>query len=196
LNKFTTPGEGELRDIHEIPSGPVVLYVGRLSKEKGVKYLIQALNRIDEPPTAVIVGEGSDRERLEQMVSLNKKDVNIKFVGRVRHNKLVEYYNMADITIVPSLYEALPFVAIEALATKTPVIASNVGGIPEVVEDGESGFLVPPKKAEAIRKKINKLLSDSSLRKKFGQRGRRTVEKKFTVDRMADKTEEMLTRLL
>ena len=126
-----------------------------------------------------------------QKLGLSEK---VQFLGY--QNNILEILRSMDIFILPSLWEGMPNAILEAMAAGLPVVATNVGGTPEVVVDGETGFLVPPRDPEALANAIKLLIDDPELRKKFGQAGRERVERHFTIQETVRKTEELYLRLL
>lgn len=141
---------------------PVVLFVGRLVEIKGVTYLIEAMKNIDAK--LVIVGDGPLKNDLMQQAAPQKDK--ICFMGSRTHEELIKIYASADVFVAPSITaangdkEGLGLVLLEAMASGLPVIGSNSGGIPEIVHDGENGFLTREKDSKAIAQKINALLTN------------------------------------
>ncbi len=150
-----------------------VLYVGRLAVEKGVTHLLEALTRLPELEV-VIAGEGPLREELEeQAASLPRPP---RFVGRLSHDELPGLVNRARLQAVPSPSEPFGMVVIEAMACGTPVVASRVGGIPEILEDGpgegaKGGWLVPPIDPAALATTIAAALADDDELHRRGAEG-------------------------
>lgn len=103
---------------------------------------------------------------------------------------------MADVFVLPSRSEAFPNVVLEAMASGLPVVATNVGSVAELVEEGATGFLVPHDDAAALQRRIRELLLDVNKAKAFGARGRAVVEKSFPIDGMCRKREELFSSLL
>ena len=174
-----------------------LLFIGRLSVLKGVQYLIKAFRAIKEEYSnlkLVIVGTG-DFENYLRDLSHGMEDV--VFTGHVDSltNKKLLYENCL-VVAVPSLYEGLPMVVLEAMACKKTVIASDVGGIPTLIRHGKNGFLVKPGDSKSLEKFIRILLEDANLRKNMGSFGRKLVEKEFTVDKMVDETLKVYEPLL
>ena len=165
-----------------------ILFVGRLdSYRKGVHFLLQALKKLNEeklPCKLTIIGDGPYRPRLEKLArALNLR--NTEFLGHIPNERLPVYYNQADMFVLPSCAEGMSNVILEAMACGLPVIATNVGGNPELVENEETGLLVPPENVEALHASFKKLLSDKKLRERMGSSGRKKVEEYFTWDRIA-----------
>jgi glycosyltransferase involved in cell wall biosynthesis len=166
-----------------------ILFVGRLSVLKGAQFAIEAFKsiRMEHPNLKMaIVGKGDFENHLRDLARGIK---NLVFTGYVSSLKIRKtLYENSLLVVVPSLYEALPMVVLEAMACGKAVVASNVGGIPLVVRNGESGFLAKPGDSKDLERLINILCEDSKLRESMGSFGRRLVEKEFSVDRMVDRT--------
>lgn len=164
----------------------LVIYVGRLDKEKGIEYLIKAARKI--PAEIYILGGGDFKETLEKMVK-ELKLTNVHFVGYLNKDsikELREFYQRADVAVVPStVKEALGLVILEAMACGTPVVASNIGGIPNIVKDGKTGFLVRPRASDDIAEKVNKILENEKLRADMSERSRKLIEDRFTWEKAA-----------
>lgn len=168
----------------------VILYAGHFGFRKGILYLIEAMNEIlREEPDAFLLCVGGTPKWLGTDIywkTLSKKlrEANIqahaKLLGQVPHQQLPFYYSMADVFAFPSLYEAMGKVIVEAMACETPVVASRVGGIMEIVKDGINGILVEPRNVRDLEKAILMVLQDDQLARKLSQKGRETVESKFT----------------
>lgn len=166
-----------------------VLFIGRLSVLKGAQYAIEAFRGINKehPSTKLaIVGKGDYESHLK---NLARGMGNVVFLGSVNSTKVKRIlYENSLLVVVPSFYEALPMVVLEAMACSKAVVASNVGGIPLLVRNGKSGFLAKPGDSKDLERLINILCEDGKLRESMGSFGRRLVEKEFSVDRMVDRT--------
>ena len=166
-----------------------VLFMGRLSVLKGVQYLIKAFSSIKKEYSRlklVIVGSGNFENHLRNLAHGVKDVVFTGYVDSLADKKLL-YENCLAVA-VPSLYEGLPMVVLEAMACRKAVIASDVGGIPMLIKHGENGFLVKPGDYKSLEKSIRTLLEDEDLRKSMGSCGRKLVAKEFTIDKMVDET--------
>jgi glycosyltransferase involved in cell wall biosynthesis len=154
----------------------IVLYVGRLSKEKGIDYFIASSqlvrNRLDVK--FVVIAPVAKKIYIEV---LEKNDIECH-VG-VSLKELVAWYQKADIFVLPSSHEAFPLVILEAMACETPVVASSIGDIPDIIQDGATGFLVEPGSSEELSQKIIELLEDDELRERMGKRARSVVKAKY-----------------
>ena len=119
------------------------------------------------------------------------------FLGYIEDSKLPEVFRMADIFVLPSVTsEAFGIVVLEAMASGVPVIATNVGGIPEIVKENEAGLLVPPGNELELRNAIQRLLQEEKLRRWYGSNGRRAVEEKYSWDRVVVKIEKTYEEVL
>lgn len=147
-------------------------FAGRLETEKGCQYLIPALSELEVEFRAVILGEGSQRAELEKQSIKLGLAPRVQFLGAVA-NALPEIA-AADVLLLPSISDALPRSIIEALTLGTPVIASRVGGIPELIEHGGNGLLLEPEDSDALAAAITELASSEALREKFS---RNAIEK-------------------
>ena len=160
--------------------GNNLLYMGRLSKEKGIEYLLKAMIDITKKIPTVhlnITGGGPEKENLEELIKKYKLEKNVSFIGQIPNKEIERYYKISNILIVPSICEEVfPLVGIEAMSVGRPVIASRVGGIPEWLNDGETGFLVDPGNSAQITEKVIKLFSNRRLMEKMGENGRKKAE--------------------
>jgi glycosyltransferase involved in cell wall biosynthesis len=168
-----------------------VIFVGRLHPVKGIQYLIEAMTIVHQkmPDTKlIIVGDGAERSRLEKHVK--ELDLNdcIQFAGKVPQERIPEFMHQADIFVLPSLSEGFPSVLLEAMASGLPVIATSVGGIPELIDEGINGFLVNIKRPDEIADRILTLMQNDDIRKEMSANNREKAEL-FTWDMVADKVE-------
>ena len=168
----------------------LLLFVGRFQKRKGIHILLNSLNFVDSPVSLVIIGPNSNdqysREIITQMEKENKKGKhNITYLGSVNLDDLVKWYQKASIFVCPSTIEPFGIVNAEALSCETPVVASNVDGIPDIVEDHKNGILVPPNDPIKLAWAIQYLLENKDVRIKFGKEGRKKVEREFSWDVIA-----------
>jgi len=117
---------------------------------------------------------------------------NVEFKGSIIGRKLVEYYQKSNVLVLPSLSESFGMVLLEAMACKKPVIGSNVGGIPYVIDNDQNGLLVPPKDPQALADAIIKILTNPQLAKKMGEEGYEKVMKNFTWEKQINTTKELI----
>lgn len=195
------------RILHFANNKLIVLYVGRMERRKGIDTLLRAMGEL---ATAMpkergllrlyITGgeprrrwkaekngaEKQERDRLNAIVEeLGIKDI-VRFVGGVDRELLPYYYNAADVTVVPSIYEPFGLVPLEAMACGSPVVASRVGGMEWTVKDGKTGFLVPPQDAHAFAQKIQLILADAPLRQTLKEHGIDRVKHMFSWETVGD----------
>ena len=160
----------------------VVGTVSRLSPEKGIEYFVDAAHEILRHSPDVrflIVGDGPLRQELEQRAQSNA----IRFVDA--QEKVAAWLNAMDVFVIPSLAEGLPLAALEAMACELPVVASDVGGLREVVVQNETGLRVAPREADQIVRAVLELLRDRTRRCAFGKAGRARVENYFRLEQQA-----------
>ena len=162
----------------------VILSVRRLVYKNGLDTLIESaplLTRDHPDILFVVAGKGPSRKLIEDRIKELKIDANIKLTGFVPDNLLPLYYDAADYFVLPSASgEGLPLVLLEAMACGLPVIATTVGGTPEIIKHMKSGILVPPRNPEAMAEIMSKLLSEETLGPKIGEEARRIVENRYT----------------
>jgi len=163
--------------------------VASLIKRKGIGYLIEAMSLIIKRFKDVglfIIGEGEEKVNLENLVNkLNIKNY-VYFLGGLPKARC--YICNFDIFVLPSLFESLPVSIIEAYAEKRPVIASKVGGVPELVTDEVTGILVPPRDSRTLAKAIERLIEDRNLRERLAKNGYNRYLEDFTFSAMVEKT--------
>jgi glycosyltransferase involved in cell wall biosynthesis len=166
-----------------------VLYTGVLRARKGLFDFVRCaelVSRAYPDVKFVIAGRGPLLRKLEESVKRVRLQKQIIFLGYVDKNKFIQVYQNATVHVVPSYYEGLPTVLLEAMSCGLPVVATDIGGNNEVITPEVNGFLVPPKCPEEMAKAINRLLDDASLRENIGRAARRTIEKYYTWDKIAD----------
>jgi len=170
--------------------GKVVLYVSRMSYRKGPHVLLNAFSQIEEA-ALVMVGSGEMLPFLRAQAKFLRIEDRVKFVGYVKNEVLPEIFRMADVFVLPSITaEAFGIVILEAMASGLPVVATDVGGIPEIVMESESGLLVPPGNELELRNAIQKLLLDDKLRERLGSNGRKAVEERYSWNRVTEQIEK------
>jgi D-inositol-3-phosphate glycosyltransferase len=191
----------ELRADLDVGGRRVVLFAGRLEPLKGADTLIEAIAEMDRDPhlqdvVCLFIGEdsgdgarasnGGERQRLERLAEDAGIRDRVRFLGAVPHEQLARYYALADVCVVPSRVETFGLVALEAQAQGTPVVAARVGGLPEVVADGETGSLVDGREPRDYCAAISAILHDEEGRKRMGEAARRRAAG-FSWDRMVDR---------
>ncbi|MBL7068437.1 MAG: lipopolysaccharide heptosyltransferase II [Candidatus Omnitrophica bacterium] len=171
----------------------VIGAIGRLSPVKGYRYLIEAFKRLMDKDSGalrlLIVGDGPERESLKAQCLRLGVDEYVKFASPNPDTPLL--FSIIDIFVSSSVQEGLGLSLIEALASGSPVVATDVGGIKSVVKDKETGMLVRPKEAGALAEGISQLLKSADLRNKLSNEGRKYAEEKFDIKNMADEVERV-----
>jgi D-inositol-3-phosphate glycosyltransferase len=181
--------------------GPFVLFVGRLASNKGLRPLAEAFRSVarhDATASLVVVGEdGGERAAVEASVRALGLEGRVVLTGHLTDERwLAAAFREARLVVLPSEYEAFGLVLLEALAQGTPVIASRVGGIPEFVEDGRAGLLVPPRDAAALAEALLRLWDDAPTRERFGAYGRDRIVPRFSWERVVDQLLEVYAEVL
>jgi glycogen synthase len=187
---------------------PYVLFVGRITRQKGIIHLVNAIRYINKETQIVLCAGAPDTPEIANemkacVTEAKKSHERVIWIEEmVGKKEVIELYSNATVFCCPSIYEPFGIINLEAMACGTPVVASAVGGIPEVVLDGETGFLVEldpndtEKFSRGLAEKINKLLADQEIRQKFAKAGRKRVEEYFSWSSIAKKTisyyEEMI----
>jgi glycosyltransferase involved in cell wall biosynthesis len=199
LAKFelTPEVEEQVLDAKRRYGSPLILFVGRLVYYKGLEYLLEAMREIEGK--LLVVGAGPlerDHRRQAEQLGVRQK---VEFLGEVSDDQLRVLLHACDLFVLPSTErsEAFGLVQLEAMACSKPVVCTDVPtGVPWVNEDGRTGFVVPPRDARALQNAIQRLLENASLRKQFGEGGRKRVVSEFTSElharRMLDLYEGLL----
>ena len=157
-------------------------YVGRLSEEKGVDYLLQAAASLAETPApfrVVVVGDGMQRGDLERTARDRGLNGRVVFTGFQSNTE--PWLTAMDAFVLPSLTEGTPMALLEAMATRVPVVASAVGGVPAVITDGENGLLVPPADVTGLVNAMRRVVASEPLREKLSEGGLATVRERYGV---------------
>jgi glycogen synthase len=170
---------------------PYVLFVGRITDQKGIFHLLEAADKLPADVQVVLCASAPDtpeiEERLRRAVSQRP---NVRWIAEmVPVDEVIQLYSGAAVFACPSVYEPFGIINLEAMACETPVVASAVGGILEVVEDGVTGILVEPARPDALAAALRRLLDDPRLARSMGQAGRRRVEERFSWASVAERTE-------
>ena len=172
-----------------------ILAVGYLIERKGFEYLIKATKEILKEHDNVhltIVGSGPLEEKLKNVIKELKLETNAKIMKNVSDEELLQLYNSSDLFVLPSIVdsqgntEGLGVVLLEAMACGLPVVGSNIGGIPDIIQDGETGLLVPEKNITELSNTILNLVENEELRKKLAINGYNRVREKFSWEKIAE----------
>lgn len=162
-----------------------VLFVGRLVHQKGIRFLLEAVsilqNKYKKYIKVAVVGGGPLEEELKKMCEKLKINDRVEFLGFQRD--IDRIMKSSKVFVLPSYYEGFGIVLLEAMKNMVPIVAANVGGIPEIITDGNEGILTPKANSEILAKSINKVLEDEKLRSKLIQNAYRKVQKKYSIER-------------
>ncbi len=188
------------------PGEPIkILTVGRLVEKKGHEYLIKAIAKVitnHTNITCIIAGDGPLRNKLESLVSELGIENHVKFLGAVEQNEVIKLYQQAHIFVLPSItasngdQEGIPVVLMEAQAVGLLIISTYHSGIPEVIMDGKSGFLVPEKDVNALADRLDYLIKHPEIWLEMGRRGRNFVEEKYDIKKLNQQLVEIYQNLI
>jgi alpha-maltose-1-phosphate synthase len=184
------------------PRRPSVVFVGRIARQKGIGVLLDAAPQLDPAAQLVLCAGAPEtdelaREMEERVVALQEARDGVIWIEKMlEKHEVMQLVTNATVFVVPSTYEPMGIVNLEAMACETAVVASAVGGIPEVVADGETGLLFPSGDAEALAERVNRLLAHPELAREMGVRGRERVLERFTWRAVAAGTVELYRRLV
>lgn len=195
VRRFSSGIRNRLRAVDDQKS--IILFVGRLVEKKGVKYLIEAFSKLPDKKRSKtllwIVGDGNELPSLKKLAEENDLTKQVIFFGDIDNNELPDYYAAADIFVAPSVVDSLGdtegqgVVLIEALASKTAIISTRVGGINEVVTDHTTGIVVEPRQSEELANSINSLLNDAVLREGLANNGYLHAKNNYAWPQIADR---------
>ena len=177
---------------HDRP--PLIGYIGRLSGEKGVQHFAQALPAIlsnHQDLCVLIGGDGQLKQEIEASLQDGSLADRVDLPGWISHDELPKYLNKLRLLVLPSYTEGLPNIMLEAMACGTPVLATPVGAIPDVIRDGETGFIMEDNSPECIARNVMRALNDPDL-EDVAERGRRFVEGEYTFEKVVEKWKGIL----
>lgn len=197
IDRYAELAKSEEHDTVKI-NEPIILFVGGNMQRKGVPDIIDASpDVIKRFPNAKFVIVGSDKaiDKMRERCIQNGVESNFQFTGWCPQDKIIDYYKNATIFVMPSLTEALGVTFLEAMAAGMPVIGTNVGGIPEIIEDGVNGRLVPVNSPKSIAKTIIELLSDEVARKTISENALKTA-RNFNIENMMQCTMYVYRKVL
>ncbi len=172
-----------------------LIYVGDLELWKGLSYLIGAVRKLvseNRKVSLTIVGDGDSRKKLEKLA----QGLPVKFLGQQPHERIPRLLRNSSIFVIPSLWEGMPTVVLEAMASGIPVIATAVGGIHEIVSNGRTGILVPSKNPAAIAQAITKISENPSLRQNLHMRAIKMVQLKYSFEKITSTVEKIYKSLV
>ncbi|MBM4083649.1 MAG: glycosyltransferase [Planctomycetes bacterium] len=198
VSRFSAPPPAGLRAQLGLPPGAAVLgTIGRLAEQKGIEYGLRAaalLKGHARPFVWLIVGEGEAEPGLRHLADELQLGDCVRFLGY--RADIPNLLALLDVLVLPSLWEGLPNVVMEAMASAKPVVATDAGGTRELVADGVTGFLVPSKNPEALAEKIHHLLAHPDDARRMGQEGRAVIEKTYSFAAAAQATAQVYDGLL
>jgi D-inositol-3-phosphate glycosyltransferase len=189
----------------------IALFVGRITKAKGLRILVKAIRRVknkfDEEMKLVVIGgdvsgvmhskeESKEKKRLKRLIKKLDLEEDVIFLGPVERELLPYFYSIADVCVVPSLYESFGLVAVEAMSCGTPVIASKVGGLKHTVRDGYSGLHFLPGRSDRLAKAILKLITDTEKMDEIGINARLRVSREFGLEKTVNQIKDLYDQLL
>jgi glycosyltransferase involved in cell wall biosynthesis len=185
IEQFTNDA-GETRSS---PADPSILFIGRQVPEKGEGVLLEAVALLAErglPVRLTLAGEGAARADFERMAERLGVAPRTSFPGAIGQEQIGAFYAEASVFCLPSFAEGVPGVLMEAMAMETPVVSTRITGIPELIEDGRTGLLVEPGRADQLARALERLLEDPALSRELGSAGRETVIREFNLETSAE----------
>ena len=196
-DEFLPEATEDLRNTLGIPlHNPLIGFVGRLNIQKGITYILQAFEKVLKriPETHLLmVGEGDLKEKIETTAKDKGFSNNIHIVGF--RDDIPNVMRTIDLLILPSVWEGFGIVLIEAMASQKPCITTDISSMPEIVVNGKTGVVVPPKNAGQLSEAIIDLIGNPSKANKMGIQGRKVVEAKFTLKKMIDQYEQLFSEM-
>jgi glycogen synthase len=172
---------------------PYVLFVGRITDQKGIFHLLEAARRLPPGVQVVVCASAPDTPEIEERLRRAVAQMpTVRWINEmVPVDVVTQLYSHAAVFCCPSVYEPFGLINLEAMACQTAVVASAVGGIVEVVEDGKTGLLVPPAQPEVLAEALNRVLANPGLAREMGRAGRQRVEAQFSWTSIAERTEQV-----
>ena len=200
-----SPGGPYPKQIDGLAGKRIILFVGHFGLRKGIFFVIRAMKQVRAEfqdahllcvgGTPAWLGRNDYRAMLREEAQRVGVEDCVTLLDAVRNDELVEFYRHSDVFVLPTYYEAFSKVVAEAMACAKPVVATRTGGIPELVEEGQTGFLVPFGSPQAISEKLTLLLGDEGLRTAMGNRGRKKMVSQFTWRAVAERTRSVYNEL-
>lgn len=198
FNKIDSESRFAIMKEFELPlDAKIIITVAVLRQPKGIQYMIKALSGVllKFPNTYyLVVGDGEYEEKLKKEAIIEGVSKHVIFSGR--RNNVTDFLNVSNLFVLPTLTEALPTVLAEAMASSLPVVASAVGGIPEMVIDGENGYLVSPGDVHTLTGAVIRILEDDNKSYEMGKIGRSIVEQKFSIKTQVKQLQNLYHDLL
>jgi len=179
------PDAGDAQPVALPAARPLVVFAGRLTAAKNLDVAVRAVERLPEA-TLIVIGDGEERQRLEGTAGDR-----VRFVGARPRSEVLGFLAAADVAVLPSAWENFPHAVVEALAMGTPVVATRVGGVPEIVRDGQNGLLVEPGDDAGFASALERVVRDEDLRARLAAAAAASVER-FSSDAIYGELEHIL----
>jgi glycosyltransferase involved in cell wall biosynthesis len=200
ITRFESLQEGEFRQRYGLNDSEFVLFVGRLAKNKGLEHLVSAIPIVlEQYPDTKFVLLGED-ERMKEILLQRARELNVKesliFTGALDYQSVSSAFLDCTVFVLPSQYEAFGIVLAEAQAARKPVVATKVGGVPNVVRDRKTGILVDYGNPKDLAMAINSFLGDPEKRNAFGESGFEWIAQNFSIDKVVDRLEDVYNEVL
>lgn len=189
----------DIRSELGIPPGHLLVgIISYLRDYKGHRYFVEAAAKVLKQHQAVaflIVGEGPEEQNIRGQIERLGMTADVRLLGF--RDDLLDVFRSLDLFVIPTVEgDTIPQVLMQALAIGLPVVSTTTGSIPDVLAEGEAGFIVPPRDPDALAERIGRLLTDPALRAAMGRRGRQTVEQSYSINRMVDELERVYRRVI
>jgi len=181
---------------------PTVLFAASLARgqeHKGLKTLLDAIKILKEEFSnikLIVAGDGDLKNKYESYAKQNNLKASVEFRGKLQGQELPEAYRKANLFALPTASDSQPLVILEAMAAGLPIVSTRIGGIPNMIEDGEEGFLIEPHNPQVLANKIGELLRDPQLREKFSEAARERAIKDFSWQKRMEKYNEILEKAI
>jgi glycosyltransferase involved in cell wall biosynthesis len=199
LDRFNNLSKKDLRSGLQLgQDAKIITFIGRLHPVKGVTFLIKAMKLIknEEPNTKlIIIGDGSEKERLKEIARELNLEPSVIFLQQVPNQSIPKYTVASDVFVLPSLSEGFPLTILEAMASGLPVVSTRVGGLSEIITEGENGFLVEPGKPEQLAEKILFFLKNDEARAKVSENNKEKA-KQYSWESIVSKVEAIYYEVL
>lgn len=202
LQKFTFTFAARLETRNQLgftAEDKILLFIGSLQRDKGIYELITSFSYLSlryPDLYLIIVGDGPEQQLIKKKVAQINLQKRIYFAGQIPHSKIPEIMSAGDIFVLPSYFEGFPNVVKEAMACSRPVIATRIGGIPEIVENGETGLLINPQDVKSLTDAAAKLVENKELCARMGSEARKIVEQKFSWEHNVEEHIRIYERLI
>jgi len=169
----------------------LILFVGRIAKQKDIPTLIKAFSKLNKNTGLIIVGDGPEFSNIRSLVKNKNLSDRVLFTGKVPYKKIPQYYNSCDMFAITSVHEGTCMVLQEAAVSKLPVVATKFAGAKDAIENGKNGYLTDFRDVEGIADSINKIISSSDTLKEMGENNSRLIRKKFSKDKILHSYKQM-----